>query len=513
MVGPGSHAGLSGAIGRGFDGFGISEYAYYKAMSDDISIGPNGLEIIVVPPTPTTKIDITDKITEEMGYELLPNTEFADTTDITSNNATLSVLTNELTVTAEGTESRGVEIIDTDVGSVYELTIEGFGGTEVGTVDIVAGSVLDSAVTLDPVLSTTFATGSFSSFTGRFVATESTMKIMMGSTFDFAKFTAPTVKKVTTIIDRNPIRAALGGLPGGDELVTGGDFSTPSDWVLASGWAINGNTAIASDLATTQYNRISQPLPTEIGKTYRISGDCINSDTYGVYLRKPQDASVSDLSFRIVEVGHFEFTVTVGSDNNELAFAKFNQASDTRITNISVKEVQPIRTEITVKDWVPGVDSESMPAGTSSILSANNIIERLIYFQPGLTDVQVNSYIGTGSSSSFTISTVAGDSIDIVVKAGNQSDMLLPNGAPYDGLEDGSYYQIGYSKNNASFMYGSARTFEGILPIGDWLTIPYGTSSIPMTYGGIQIRDIGTSLISLDVDFKNPARDNWMLEV
>lgn len=461
-----------------------------------------GLAVIPDPPTPTTKIDIQDKTTEELGYEELPNTEFTDTTNITTNNATLSTASNELTVTSTGLDSRGVEVITTEVGGVYELTIEGFGGSDVGSIDIIAGSNLDSATAPESFLTSTFATGSFSSFTGRFVATESTMKMFMGAVGDYAKFTVPTIKKITTVIDRNPIRAALGGLPGGDELFTG--FTTSTDFPYET---YEESSGILHCVNTSGYGIASLAMLAEVGTIVELVFVYVGDGTLPqIRERQTSDIGGNNIIITTVMPGLNVIKYTTTMTNSVFSIrTDIDDAVDFVVTSVSIKEIQPIRTEITVKDWAPGTDWDigGLPSEISLVSAAESAISLLYLTNAGI----IKSYDSiTALSSTFEWASSA--VYDLSVHCGNENDMLISDGsAPYEGLAEGEWFQLLINGT-----YSIPLGFSGYFEVADYLFIPYGSPVFPMAYGAIQIKDLETDSLVLDIDFIRDAVGTLILK-
>lgn len=123
-----------------------------------------------------------------------------------------------------------------------------------------------------------------------------------------------------------------------EEEVVDGDFPTGTTaWTLQNGWSIS--EGVASINAISLYRRLSQSLNTTIGSTYVIKVNC-NSYTSGyIYLRKPIQSGVADTDNRIESVGEFEFTLTITSDNDEIAFANGTLDTILSINNVSVREV------------------------------------------------------------------------------------------------------------------------------------------------------------------------------
>jgi len=119
-------------------------------------------------------------------------------------------------------------------------------------------------------------------------------------------------------------------------LIDDGDFATAGQWVGDGGWEVTGGVAWAHNF-TASYKRLSRPFTFELGETYRISGVCTEySGTGQAYLRKPRDVSIPDSQFNISGTGEFHFTVTIGSDNDEIAFANNSTGVDLKIDDIVV---------------------------------------------------------------------------------------------------------------------------------------------------------------------------------
>jgi len=128
----------------------------------------------------------------------------------------------------------------------------------------------------------------------------------------------------------------------GDFILTGtqAESTTGAYWTTGIGWTISGG--VANINATSLYKRLSQSLNTTIGSTYVIKVNC-NSYTSGyIYLRKPIQSGVADTDNRIDSLGEFEFTLTITSDNDEIAFANGTLDTILSINNISIKELTQI---------------------------------------------------------------------------------------------------------------------------------------------------------------------------
>lgn len=118
------------------------------------------------------------------------------------------------------------------------------------------------------------------------------------------------------------------------DLVTDGSFDSGTAWTAETGWEIVGGVAHAHNFAA-QYKRLSQPIAFELGGTYKISGTCTEfTGTGQIYLRKPRDVSISDATLKVSGVGPFSFTITVGSENDALAFANNNVGVNLKIDNV-----------------------------------------------------------------------------------------------------------------------------------------------------------------------------------
>lgn len=124
----------------------------------------------------------------------------------------------------------------------------------------------------------------------------------------------------------------------GAELVANGNFSDGvAGWSAVGGWSIYGGIAHAHDFTSAFQRLTALSAATDVGVTYIITVDCVEYTSGGVYLRKPRDESVSDTSFLINRVGTYEFVITVGSENTDVAFANLTVDTNLKISNVSVR--------------------------------------------------------------------------------------------------------------------------------------------------------------------------------
>ena len=279
--------------------------------------------------------------------------------------SSLSIINNKLVSIADSTAVFGAaqQVDNLIVGNAYKIVGKATCSNSAAQVRIRVGSNSD----VNDVPFNITATGSVTA-NSTFIATATTHYVGTIVTGHAANDTVTidagiTVKEITNYTEANAASEIESSVEGnnaveyknipqsarelysleddtwvGSELVVNGDFATDSDWNLGPGWTISGGKAVANNF-TASYQRLSQSLTTEIGKSYLIEGFCSDFAAGGVYIRKPSDSTRSDTEFLINSDGFFSFIFLVNGDNDELAFANLNPATDLKLDNVSVKEI------------------------------------------------------------------------------------------------------------------------------------------------------------------------------
>ena len=255
------------------------------------------------------------------GDELVTNGTFS--TDVSgwtaSGNASISLVSNRLRVTTNsGSNGSAYQALSTVIGGRYLLSLEQtqtssrvLVGTSLGNGNILTGG---------------FTTGiNLLSFTAVGTTTFLTLQSAAGSAGQFSDFDNVSVREVTVANALAPIL--------GPEVVTNGDFSSATDWVLGAGGAITGGELVLTSQVTGVQNY--QNYSPGAVKTLSYSFD-ITEYTAGAVQFYLHGGGTSGPSFSAV--GTYTGVVETTAATSRLAI-RTSGTTTLKVDNVSVKEI------------------------------------------------------------------------------------------------------------------------------------------------------------------------------
>lgn len=163
----------------------------------------------------------------------------------------------------------------------------------------------------------------------------------------------------------------------GEELVTNGTFDTDTGWTKENGWGITGGKGVFTS-GGTQYAKIYQSFPTQIGKVYELaySLESISSSNVNISVLAGPNPSfgvlVAENFVSAPKNGSFVFVAT--NTSHGFSVQANSSTQDITIDNISVKEINPLSVSIQMQGEMTYADTGTVNFVNWS-LDGNNLIQ------------------------------------------------------------------------------------------------------------------------------------------
>ena len=217
----------------------------------------------------------------------------------------------------------------------------------------------------------------------------------------------PSILLTPTAYDNGSLHSVKPVKTFSSEIVTNGDFTSDSDWIVGAGWTIeNGKANIDTSAGTGNFNQASKLT---VGKKYRLSLSAamtagrvkFQSDAAGVFIFSS-------------DVSSHEFIASTTT----VSFRRFDSTTNGYIDNVSIKEITEAdfdftrgtaATRVNEQGLVADVTDTNLPridytGGTGSLLlepqSTNLFLNSATLSTQGVTTSAAShtvSFYGTGS--------------------------------------------------------------------------------------------------------------------